>query len=68
MSAEYGPLSFGEEVTGHPIGYIRIETIEGTRTCILVDEDGEDIALSECGMSPLILLAANRGWEVLTVH
>lgn len=68
MNAVLGPLSFGEKVTGHPIGYIRIEEIEGTRTCILVDEDGEEVALSEYGTKPLISFAYDNGWEVLTVH
>lgn len=57
-----------EDICGHPVGYIRVETIEGKRTCILIDEDGEVIALSEYGMSPLISMAAHHGWEVLTVH
>ena len=57
-----------EDMYGHPVGYIRVETIEGKRTCILIDEDGEVIALSEYGMSPLISMAAHHRWEVLTVH
>ena len=68
MTAAHDPLSFAETICGHPVGYIRVETIEGTSTCILVDEDGEEIALSEYGMSPLISMAAQHGWEVLTVH
>lgn len=68
MTAALDPFSFAETICGHPVGYIRVETIEGKRTCILIDEDGEVIALSEYGTSPLISLAAHNGWEVLTVH
>lgn len=68
MTAALDPLSFAETICGHPVSYIRIETIEGKRTCILVDEDGEEIALSEYGATPLISMAAHHGWEVLTVH
>ena len=64
----HDPLSFAEQISGHPVGSIRTETIEGKSTCILVDEDGEEIALSEYGITPLISMAAQHGWEVLTVH
>ena len=51
-----------------PIAYIRVEYIDGKRTCILHDDMGEAFLLSECGMSPLFSYAANRGIEILTVH
>lgn len=51
-----------------PIAYIRVEHIESVRTCILVCDDGEPIAVSECGMVPLISYAASHGLELLTRH
>lgn len=50
------------------LAYIKVDNIEGVRTCILYDGLGDPIVLSEHGMVPLISYAITRDMTVLTVH
>lgn len=56
------------ESMAQPLAFIKVMTIDGTRTCVLFDEDGDEIALSEFGMVPLISYAIGRGMTLCTVH
>lgn len=55
-------------IDGEGLGYIKVKTIDGTRTCILCDEDGDEIAMSEFGMVPLISYAVNRGMTICPLN
>lgn len=50
------------------LAYIRVENLDGVRTCILFDDLGDPIVLSEQGMVPLFSFAVNHGMTVCAVH
>lgn len=55
-------------IDGERLAFIKVKDIGGTRTCILFGEDGDEIALSAFGMTPLISYAVGRGMTVCAVH
>lgn len=55
-------------IDGEGLAYIKAEDIDGTRTCILFDGDGEKLASSEYGMIPLFTYAMDLGITICAVH